>query len=209
MTRQRFLGTGTGLIVGTLAASSGAIALFAPTRTWALELNAVDEHVGKTLLLLTREIYPHDTLDDAVYALVVKGLDVEAAGSEETRELLNDGVAEMDKTAGGSWLDLSPEQRTASVEAMAAAGNPLFKKAHGKATVSLYDNDMAYAHFGYEGPSFARGGYMNHGFQDLSWLPDPPAEAARPPGLRSEAQSTTIGRRHLEISIDISRRVRP
>jgi hypothetical protein len=26
---------------------------------------------------------------------------------------------------------------------------------------------------GYEGPSFDKGGYLNRGFNDLDWLPDP------------------------------------
>lgn len=41
-TRRGFLKTGGGVIVGTLAVTSGAIVLLAPTRTWALELSTLD-----------------------------------------------------------------------------------------------------------------------------------------------------------------------
>jgi hypothetical protein len=37
---------------------------------------------------------------------------------------------------------------------------------------------MAFAHFGYPGPSWAKGGYINRGFNDLKWLPDPSASAS-------------------------------
>jgi hypothetical protein len=38
---------------------------------------------------------------------------------------------------------------------------------------------MAYAHFGY-GASAGDGGYLTHGFNSLSWLPDPPPGASGP-----------------------------
>jgi hypothetical protein len=37
---------------------------------------------------------------------------------------------------------------------------------------------MAWAHFGYEGSSYEMGGYFDRGFQDLDWLPNPPASAS-------------------------------
>jgi hypothetical protein len=47
--------------------------------------------------------------------------------------------------------------------------------------VSLYDNEMAFKALGYPGSSWEHGGYIARGFQDLKWLPDPPAEASPPP----------------------------
>jgi hypothetical protein len=45
---------------------------------------------------------------------------------------------------------------------------------------SLYNNDMAFAHFGYEGEAFSKGGYVHRGFNDLTWLPNPPTDASPP-----------------------------
>jgi hypothetical protein len=39
---------------------------------------------------------------------------------------------------------------------------------------------MAYAHFGYQGEAFSKGGYIFRGFNDLTWLPNPPPEASPP-----------------------------
>src|ERR1700694_3666035 len=98
--RREFL-KGTGILVGTLWASSTALITLAPSRVWALELKVLDERTGKALLAFTRQIFPHAKLDDAVYALVVKDLDAEAAGSADVKKLLTEGEAGLDKGAGG------------------------------------------------------------------------------------------------------------
>jgi hypothetical protein len=46
--------------------------------------------------------------------------------------------------------------------------------------VSLYNNELAFAHFGYEGNAFEHGGgYLQRGFNDLTWL-SPPSDKASP-----------------------------
>ena len=179
LSRRQFL-KGTGVIIGTLWASSSALIALAPSRAWALELKSLDDHTGTALLTLTRRIFPHDKLDDAVYALVVKDLDAEAAGAPATKDLLSDGVAALDKAAGGDWLGLSPDKQFDIAKAM--AGSPLFQKVRGKAVVSLYNNELAFAHFGYEGNAFEHGGgYLLRGFNDLTWLSQPSAKASPKP----------------------------
>jgi hypothetical protein len=60
-------------------------------------------------------------------------------------------------------------------------GQPFFNTVRGKGVVSLYDNEMAYAAFGYPGSSWEKGGYITRGFQDLKWLPNPPKHASPAP----------------------------
>lgn len=178
--RRSFLKGGGAVLAGTLAFAGGPVALLAPTRTWALELGALDARQGDVLLKLARHIFPHDTLEDAVYALVVKDLDSAAAESPDTLALLTDGIDHLDARAGGDWAGLDTEARDVHVHAI--AGEPFFNKVQSTAVVSLYNNDMAWAHFGYEGPSFSKGGYLQRGFNDLDWLASPPAEASPPIG---------------------------
>jgi hypothetical protein len=179
LTRRRFL-QGTGIIFGMLWASSSALIALAPSRAWALELKSLDERTGQALLTLTRHIFPHDKLDDAVYALVVKELDAEAAATPATSDLLGGGVAALDKAAGGNWLGLGRDKQLDLVKSI--AGNPFFEKVRGKAVVSLYSNELAFAHFGYEGDAWKHGGgYLTRGFNDLKWLPVPPENASPPP----------------------------
>lgn len=182
ISRRTFLKGGGAILVGTLAATSGAIALLAPSRCWALELSGIDTREGKTLLQFTRLLYPHDTLDDAVYALVVKDLDT-AASEPAVRQLLTEGVEALDNSAGGDWLALSEAEQLVHVKTM--ADTPFFEKVRSTAVVSLYNNDMAFAHFGYPGAE-GSAGYLQRGFSDLDWLPDPPAEASGPlPGAEA------------------------
>jgi hypothetical protein len=61
------------------------------------------------------------------------------------------------------------------------AGDPFFEKVRSTAVVSLYNNELAFAHFGYEGSSFEKSGYLNRGFDDLTWLPSPPETTSPQP----------------------------
>jgi hypothetical protein len=48
--------------------------------------------------------------------------------------------------------------------------------------VSLYGNQEVWKVFGYQGASYPFGGYLHHGFNDLTWLPEPPEAASPKPG---------------------------
>ena len=112
--RREFLKQGSGVLIGALVFSSGPIALLAPSKVWALELSALDEPTGRALLKFARHLYPHDTMEDAVYAMVVKALDKGAADPGE-KKLLVDGVAALDRAAGGDWMAKSPDRQLVAV----------------------------------------------------------------------------------------------
>lgn len=180
MNRRRFLKGSGSTLMGTLAMTSMPIAILAPSRSWALELQHLDAHQGEVLLRLTRHIFPHKTLEDAVYALVVKDLDA-ASADTGTAETMRAGIAALDSRAGGDWLALDEAQQLMHVRAI--AGSDLFRKVQSTAVVSLYNNEMAFRHFGYGG-ELGDAGYLSRGFNDLTWLPDLPSNASGPvPGM--------------------------
>jgi hypothetical protein len=174
LTRREFL-RGSGILTGTIAASS-VLATLAPSLTWAVELKTLSQAEGETLMKMGRVLYPHAKLQDAVYALLAKDLDADAAKSADALKLLRDGVAELDKSAGGSFANAPAAKQLEVVKAI--EGTPFFNTVRGKCITSLYDNDMAYASFGYQGASYDKGGYIKRGFQDVKWLPDPPNAAS-------------------------------
>ena len=176
ITRRQLLKAGSGVLIGTLAATSGILSALAPSQTWAVTLNSLSESEASGILKATRAIFPHDTLDDAVYALVVKDLDAAATADASVADLLRDGLKQLDKSASGDWASLDYLARENLVIKM--AGSDFFEKIRGTSVVSLYNNEMAWAHFGYEGASYDKGGYFDRGFQDLDWLPNPPADAS-------------------------------
>lgn len=69
--RRGFLKGSGGILLGTLLFTSGPIALLAPSTTWALEMKMLNNTVAARLIVMVRRIYPHDRMEDAVYALIV------------------------------------------------------------------------------------------------------------------------------------------
>ena len=177
LTRREFL-KGTGILAGTLAASS-LLAALAPSRVWALELKTLTSAQGDALLQMGKVLYPHKELPDAVYALLVQDLDGAAGKDPKVAQSLVDGVAALDKAAGGSFTAATDAKKLEAVKSL--EGTPFFGTVRGQCITSLYNNDMAFVHFGYPGPSWDKGGYVNRGFNDLKWLPDPPASASPAP----------------------------
>jgi hypothetical protein len=177
LARREFL-KGSGLLMGTIAAGS-ALAALAPSSAWALELKALSTSDGQALMKMGRVLYPHKKLADAVYALLAKDLDAKASADAATAKQIKDGIAALDKAAGGSFAKASAKKQHEVVKAM--QGQPFFNTVRGQCITSLYDNDMAYATFGYPGSAWEKGGYITRGFQDLKWLPAPPLEASPKP----------------------------
>jgi hypothetical protein len=156
-----------GVLTGMVALSHPLAALL-PGRAWAVELRALSSAEAATLLAMVRTIAPHDTLDDSAYALVVKAVDEDAAGSAEARAALKTGVAGL-----GEGFSALPEEARA-LRLGAIESGAFFQSVRIKTLMVLYSNPIAWAHFGYEGESFSKGGYLLRGFNDLKWLPEVP-----------------------------------
>lgn len=166
------------VLMGTLATGS-VLAALAPSPVWAVTMSKLNEAQGRTLLTMGRVLFPHKKLPDAVYALLVKDLDAKAAGDAKLAKLLKDGVATLDRKAGGRFEKAPADKQLAIVRSIEST--PFFATVRGQCVTSLYDNDMAFAALGYPGSAWEKGGYITRGFQDLTWLPAPPTEASPPP----------------------------
>jgi hypothetical protein len=170
LSRRVFLKAGGGFLAGTLVFVNGPIALLAPSHSWAMPLDSLSSRQGEVLLAVTRQIFPHPKLEDAVYAHVVKSLDRKAAGGT-LGKVLADGIVKLDAASGGDWLSLDDNKKLEVLTPM--AGSLFFESIRSDAVVSLYDNSLAFTHFGYQGAEGDEG-YLNKGFNDLTWLPNPP-----------------------------------
>jgi len=169
----------TGVLTGCLAAGS-PLALLAPARAWALDLTAFTTEQGATLLSAARTILPHDGLDDAAYAAVVHSADADAARDAAARKFSSDGIASL----GAGFATWNEAQRVAALKKLEPSA--FFQQFRVKAVSVLYSTPLAYAHFGYEGEAFSKGGYLTRGFNDLRWLPEvPPGDAGPTPGAAS------------------------
>lgn len=177
LARREFL-KGSGILFGSLAAGT-MLASLAPSSAWALELNKLSTAQGQTLMAMGRVLYPHQKLPDAVYALLAKDLDAKAGSDPSTATLLQEGVALLNESAGGNFAKASAAKKQAIVKGI--ENTAFFGAVRGQCVTSIYDNDMAYAVFGYPGSAWEKGGYITRGFQDLKWLPAPTKAASPPP----------------------------
>jgi hypothetical protein len=126
----------------------------------------------ETTLRASRAMYPHDALPDEAYEKVVRQIEADALGDDSIRATVEQGAAQLDDPVAFEQLDAGGR-----LDALRAIeGSPYFNLIRATTVVELYDNPLVWEAFGYEGPSVHLGGYVNRGFNDLDWLPDPPVE---------------------------------
>jgi hypothetical protein len=171
--RRDFLKTTTGLLTGVVIAGS-PLALIATGRAWAVDLTAFTSAEATTLMSVSRTIAPHDKLDDAAYALVIKSVDEAATKDDHLRKTIKEGLASL----GPDFSKQTEPDRVAALKKIESGD--FFQTMRLKTLQVLYATPIAYAYFGYEGESFSKGGYLLRGFNDLRWLPEVPLEASGP-----------------------------
>jgi hypothetical protein len=179
MKRREFLQKGAIVVAGAAVAVSGVNVVADAADQWTSGLKTLNAHEGETLLKVARQIFPHDRLADTDYIVVVMDLDTEAAAKPETAKVLRDGVANLDSANGAKFVSLSDDKQLAALQKV--DDTPFFQKVHSTEVVSLYNNHAVWKKLGYQGPSYQIGGYLHRGFNDLNWLPDPPASASPKP----------------------------
>ncbi|WP_226341169.1 hypothetical protein [Gemmobacter serpentinus] len=160
--RHVLLGSASALLA---ASSLGGAAL-------GFTLDPAKDEASKALLArVVRVAFPHKNFPDAAY-LRTAGVILTAAEGTPGQKLafaatLHDldqaGFADMDEAAALDHLK--------SIE-----DTPFFVLTRSTTVVTLYDDPEVWAVLGYEGPSFDKGGYINRGFNDLDWLPEPRIE---------------------------------
>jgi hypothetical protein len=173
--RRDFLKTTTGLLTGIVVAGS-PLALIAPRRrrAWAVALSALTTAEAAALMAMARTIVPHDKLDDAAYALVIKAVDEGALNDDHVRKTIKEGIAGL----GAGFATRPESERSAVLKKIESS--EFFQTTRLKTLQVLYATPMAYAYFGYEGEAFSKGGYLERGFNDLHWLPEVPLEDSGP-----------------------------
>jgi hypothetical protein len=164
---------GVGVLTGVIALGHPLAALL-PGRAWAVELRVLTSAEAAALLAMIRTIAPHDMLDNAAYALVVNAIDADAAGSTQAHADLEAGIASL----GEGFAPLPEDARILRLKAIESAA--FFQSVRIKTLLVLYSNPIAWAHFGFEGEAFSKGGYLLRGFNDLKWLPEVPLADSGP-----------------------------
>ena len=127
------------------------------------------------MLVDFRDIFPHDRFEDTLYINAVSGYGEQAKADEKLKKLLLDGVAKLDAEANKKfkkpYAEVEKEaDRVSILKGMDKARSDFFAKMRGDLVVSLYNQPAVWAKLGYEGPSADKGGYINRGFNDQTWM---------------------------------------
>src|SRR5271156_682646 len=148
--RRDFLKTSTGLLTGIVVAGSPLASIaklrIAPggRRAWAVPLSALTTPDAPTLMAMARTIAPHDKLDDAAYALVIKAVDEAAVKDNRVRKMIPEGIAGL----GAGFATRPESDRSAALRKIESS--EFFQTMRLKTLQVLYATPMAYAYFGYE-----------------------------------------------------------
>ena len=135
-------------------------------------IGVIGEGADRTLLRVLRVMYPHDAFPDGPYERTCGALLADAAASPRLAGVIAQGVRDLDTLGDRPFADLSDAEATALLERIVRSD--FFVAVRNKAFATLYDDHEVWALLGYEGPSFEQGGYLERGFADLDWLPEPP-----------------------------------
>ena len=178
MKRREFLQKSALAVAGAAVMASG-VNTVAKAAEWTSGLKTLNPHEAETLLRMSRQLFPHEQLQDSYYVVVVQDLDTQASTDPATAKLLADGVAKLDRVMDAKFVTLSEHDQIGALRKM--EDTEFFNKVRGSEIVSLYNNQAVWKVIGYQGASYQIGGYLHHGFNDLKWLPDPPESASPKP----------------------------
>lgn len=172
LSRRGFL-KGSGMAALGVSALSTATLMTPAREALAASFKVLGPTTGKTLLVLARDIFPHDRISDRYYLQALEPLEAQAAKDDKLKTLLTDGVAALDRLAKERlkkpYADLTKESERVGLLYVIEHG-AFFQKVKGHLVTGFYDNKAVWPLFGYEGSSWEKGGYINRGFDDIDWL---------------------------------------
>src|SRR5579863_3178944 len=110
--------------------TTGGALLNAP-EAWALDVKGLKPETMKTLILVARDIYPHDKVPDRFYAVAMKPYDEKAATDPAAKAATEAFVAALDGAAGaGGYANVGWEaQRVAILRSLSR--DPMFEAIRG------------------------------------------------------------------------------
>lgn len=168
MQRRRFLAQTAKMVLG--AKTSLLLGGFPAVSAWAASHDtSLAGTELETLAIMVHVLLPHDFLTDADYLSFAIRIDGRLGTDPALRQLIADGIAQMNAMSEDSWLDASVDDKLAAMEALQEEA--FFGQLLNAAIDTLYQDPAVYRRLGYEGSAIEFGGYLNRGFDNIDWLP--------------------------------------
>jgi len=122
----------------------------------------------RTLLArMVRAMFPHERFPDGPYERTADAILQDAKEDIRLRAQLDQGLRDLE-ALGGPTLDVL----------RGMSSTEFFEAVRAKTILVLYNDPEVWALLGWESASYAKGGYIDRGFDDLDWLPTPRVEEA-------------------------------
>ena len=156
---------------------AGAFASTVYTSLWSINLAKAKISAGSNkedkelLMKMVRTLYPHDRFPEGPYVRTTEDVIKKGNSSPEKTIMLQKGI---DQLKNANFSKLNFEKATKYLSNMGRTD--FFEHVRGTSTVTLYNDKEVWSLLGYEGYSSDQGGYINRGFNDLDWLPEPRIE---------------------------------
>jgi hypothetical protein len=147
--------------------ATGTHSWLAPHEVLAADLGTLTAPEAKVMLAMTRQLFPHDKLGDEYYQVVVESIDKEMTGSKELAAQIREGLAKLNESTGGNFVAAGADKQIEVMTKMETS--PFFAAMQGKTQYYFYNSQAVWAKLGYEGSSWEKGGYINRGFNDVTW----------------------------------------
>lgn len=142
----------------------------------AATTRTADTTAVRALTDMVRAMFPHPSFPDGPYERCAGTILAAADDDVRFRTQLEQGLRDLDAVGGAPFAELDPERRLEILRDMSST--EFFVGVRSQVITSLYDDHEVWELLGYEGPSYDQGGYLDRGFADLDWLPDPRVEEA-------------------------------
>ncbi len=155
----------------------GAFATTVYASLWSIDKSQAKISAGskkedkEILMKMVRTLYPHDRFPSGPYDRTTEDVIKKGNSSPDNAVMLQEGI---DKLKADGFDKLNFEKSTEYLENMGRT--KFFEHVRGTSTVTLYNDKEVWELLGYEGYSSDKGGYINRGFNDLDWLPEPRIE---------------------------------
>ncbi len=146
------------------------VGIVATTPVAAGHLKALSDQEARALLMMARTLFPHDFLGDSFYMNIVNSIDAKAAADAKAKTMLQSGIQTLD-SYGGKFAQMDEHSRTSILQSVEKTKGDFFGMVYGETVGGLYGNQEIWKILGFEGSSTEKGGYVNRGFNDITWLP--------------------------------------
>jgi hypothetical protein len=172
VSRRDVLKVGGSVTLVQFATFVGIVSYARPANadTEALEFKSIDRRQARLLLGMTRTLFPHDFLPDTQYLKIVSALDVKAGAAQDIETMIKSSLAAFP-------VDFAAMTETRRADYLRGIErSPFFQLVYQETLVGLYGDPYVTTLLGYEGSSVEHGGYLQRGFDDISWLPQSAAD---------------------------------